>query len=213
MIAGGWDGDVTLGRELLKRVCAQWPTVARPHCLVTCGAFLRFKWPEGLFLGISSHPTQRLSKRVDAAERVVRDLLESELVLRLRQVTKYLTLGVNSPLRNKVTTTGNRITSPHVELVCVVDLGSEPFRLHSTGKSYPTNSQADRLVRITDLTSHFTKLSPIGEVLILGCHDLTMFNPRARANAQGGAGAPGNLLKSLQRTGNRLPFCITRTPP
>ncbi len=25
----------------------------------------------------------------------------------------------------------------------------------------------------------------MGEVLILGCHDLTMFNPRARANAQG----------------------------
>jgi hypothetical protein len=102
----------------------------------------------------------------------------------MRQVTKYLTLGVDSPLRNKVTTTANRITSPHVELVCVVDLGSEPFRLHWTGKSYPTNSQADRLVRITDLTSHFTKLGPIGEVLILGCHDLTMFNPRARANAQ-----------------------------
>ena len=79
-----------------------------------------------------------------------------------RKVTKYLTLGVNSPLRNKVTTTGNRITSPHVELVCVVDLGSEPFRLHWTGKSYPTNSQADRLVRITDLTSHFTTLSRMG---------------------------------------------------
>ena len=28
-------------------------------------------------------------------------------------------------------------------------------------------------------------LSGIGEVLVLGCHDLTMFNPRARANARG----------------------------
>jgi ATP dependent DNA ligase domain len=186
VIAGGWDGDVTLGRELLKQVCAQWPTVARPHCLVTCGAFLRFAWPEGLLPGNFLAPNPETVEGLrDAAERVVRDLLESDLVLRLRQVTKYLTLGVDSPLRNKVTTTANQITSPHVELVCVVDLGSEPFRLHWTGKSYPTNSQADRLVRITDLTSHFTKLGPIGEVLILGCHDLTMFNPRARANAQG----------------------------
>jgi hypothetical protein len=115
----------------------------------------------------------------------VRDLLESELVLRLREVTSYLTLGVDSPLRNKVTTTGNRITNPHVELVCVVDLESEPFPLHWTGKSYPTNSQADRLIRMTDLTSHFTTLRRLGEVLTLGCHDLTMFNPRARANARG----------------------------
>ncbi|MDE2185067.1 MAG: hypothetical protein KGJ78_18795, partial [Alphaproteobacteria bacterium] len=38
VIAGGWDGDVTLGRELLKQVCAQWPTVARPHCLVVADA-------------------------------------------------------------------------------------------------------------------------------------------------------------------------------
>jgi hypothetical protein len=186
VIAGGWDGDVTLARKLLKQVCAQWPTVARPHCLVTCGAFLRFAWPEGLLPGNFLAPDPETVEGLrDAAERVVRDLLDSELVLRLRQVTKYLTLGVDSPLRNKVTTTGNRITSPHIELVCIVDLGAEPFRLYWTGKSYPTNSQADRLVRITDLTSHFTTLSGIGEVLILGCHDLTMFNPRARANAQG----------------------------
>jgi len=186
VIAGSWDGDLALCRELLKQVCAQWPTVARPHCLVTCGAFLRFAWPEQLLPRSFFAPDPETVERLrDAAERLVRDLLESELVLKLRQVTKYLTLGVDSPLRNKVTTTGNRITSPHVELVCVVDLNSEPFRLHWTGKSYPTNSQADRLVRITDLTSHFTTLSGIGEVLVLGCHDLTMFNPRARANAGG----------------------------
>ena len=148
VIAGGWDGDVTLGRELLKQVCAQWPTVARPHCLVTCGAFLRFAWPDQLLTRSFLSPEPETVERLrDAAERVVRDLLESELVLRLRQVTKYLTLGVDSPLQNKVTTTGNPITSPHVELVCVVDLNSEPFRLHWTGKSYPTNNQANRLVR------------------------------------------------------------------
>ena len=186
VIAGRWDGNLVLCRELLEQVCTQWPTNARPHCLVTCGASLRFAWPEQLVPGSFFAPEAATVKRLrDAAERVVRDLLKSELVLRLRRVTRYLTLGVDSPLQNKVTTTGNRITSPHVELVCIVDLNPEPFRLCWTGKSYPTTGQADRLVRETDLNSHFLMLNGIGEVLVLGCHDLTMFNPRAQASARG----------------------------
>jgi hypothetical protein len=106
VIAGSWDGDVALCRELLNQVCTQWPTVARPHCVVTCGAFLRFVWPEQLLPRSFLEPDLETVERLrDAAERVVRDLLESEFVLRLRQVTKYLTLGVDSPLQNKVTTT------------------------------------------------------------------------------------------------------------
>jgi hypothetical protein len=31
-----------------EQLCAQWPTNARPDCLVTCGAFLRFAWPDQL---------------------------------------------------------------------------------------------------------------------------------------------------------------------
>ena len=130
----------------------------------------------------------------------IRNLLKSELVLRLRRVTRGLTLGVDLPLQNKVTTTGNRIASPHVELVCIVDLKSEPFHLHWTGKSYPTTGQANRLVRVTDLSSHFLMLNGIGEVLVLGCHDLTMFNPRARANAQGWREHTWKAFESLRKT-------------
>jgi len=102
LIAGRWDRDVVLCRELLEEVCAQWPTSARPHCLVTCGAYLRFAWLERLLPRSFFAPEPETLERLrDAAERVVRDLLKSELVLRLRPVTSYLTLGVDSPLQNK----------------------------------------------------------------------------------------------------------------
>jgi hypothetical protein len=165
VIAGRWNGDVASCRGLLEQVCSLWPTAARTHCLVTCGAFLRFGWPEQLLPNNFLTPEQGTIKSLtQAAERVVRDLLDRQLVLRLRQVTTYLSLGIDTPLHAKMTTRGNRITNAQAEMVCVVDLSSEPFRVHWTGKSYPSKSQEGRLVRITDITSHFTKLRGIGEV-------------------------------------------------
>ncbi len=177
---------------------------------MTCGAFLRFAWPEQLLPTRLPPKAVTIERLRDTAERVVRNLLKSELVLRLRRVTRYLTLGVDSPLQNKVTTTGNRIASPHVELVCIVDLKSEPFHLHWTGKSYPTTGQANRLVRVTDLSSHFLMLNGIGEVLVLGCHDLTMFNPRARANAQGWREHTWKAFESLAK--RRKPLAVLHHP-
>jgi len=64
----------------------------------------------------------------------------------------------------------------------VVDL--QNGEMHFTGKSYPTCNQEKRLLRVSDLNSHFISLG--GEkTMVLGCHDLTMFNPRANAKALG----------------------------
>ena len=74
---------------------------------------------------------------------------------------------------------------PHpVELVAVVDVVAGKV-IRWTGKSYPTSSQEQDLVQVTDLRSHLLELA--GErVLVLGCHDLNMWSPRSRANqAQG----------------------------
>jgi hypothetical protein len=57
-------------------------------------------------------------------------------------------------------------------------------RFHVTGKSYPTPQQEQKLIRIPDLESHFLNLE-CGSVMILGCYNLSMFNPRGRAVAQG----------------------------
>ena len=50
-----------------------------------------------------------------------------------------------------------------------------------TGKSYPVASQEAKLVQLVDIGSHLIEIA--GErVLVLGCHDLIVFNPRSRAN-------------------------------
>jgi hypothetical protein len=186
IVASTWQGDVPAARRLLKELCLAWPHDLKVDCLVTCGAFLRFDWPTCLpavhdYLHPAPAAVDVLKKE---AQHACDSLLDSELAARLAQCARYLTIGVDSPLQNKITTTRNRITAPHVELVCVVDLQAQPPQYCCTGKSYPTSAQADKLVRIGDLQTHFLNLD-IGKVMVLGCHDLTMFNPRAWAKAEG----------------------------
>jgi len=92
----------------------------------------------------------------------------------LREVTDYITLGVDS-YKEKISTTRNYINQPHIELVFLVDLKNNKF--YWTGKSYPASGQQNGLVRITDLKSHFLDLN-VGKLMILGCHDLMMFSNR-----------------------------------
>lgn len=71
-----------------------------------------------------------------------------------------------------------------VELVAVVDV--QYGKVRWTGKSYPVGWQEKRLVQVADLKSHCLKIA--GErVLVFGCHDLNMFNPRGRANQRQGS--------------------------
>ncbi|MBS7281488.1 MAG: hypothetical protein KIH09_16850 [Candidatus Freyarchaeota archaeon] len=101
---------------------------------------------------------------------------------KLKEVTDYVTLGMDS-YKEKISTTQNYISQPHVELVFFIDLKNNKF--YWTGKSYPTPSQQSGLVRISDLRTHFFELDDVGKVMILGCHDLTIFNPRSDAVASG----------------------------
>ena len=69
---------------------------------------------------------------------------------------------------------------PHAELVFLFKVPSGE-RIGVTGKSYPLASQEHTLVHASDLASHFMEAA--GErVLVLGCHDLNLFSPRAYAN-------------------------------
>lgn len=69
-----------------------------------------------------------------------------------------------------------------MELVCLVDLRTGAR--HWTGKFYPTSSQERTIIRFTDLKSHFVDLD-CGKTMVLGCHDITVFNRRSQANAGG----------------------------
>ncbi len=69
------------------------------------------------------------------------------------------------------------LRKPHIELVGVYN-----GEWHFTGKSYPTVDQQKGLIK-ADLQSHFMELKD--KVMVLGCHDLTIFNPRAIAVVRG----------------------------
>ena len=51
-------------------------------------------------------------------------------------------------------------------------------------REYPTSGQERGLVRNPHLNDHIFD-TEYGTALILGCHDLTIFNPRSQSNAEG----------------------------
>jgi hypothetical protein len=107
--------------------------------------------------------------------------LTKDLTERLRACSDYLTLGVDTR-KDKVSTSEEIIEQPHAELVCLVDLRTGS--IHWTGKFYPTNGQQRSIVRFPDLESHFVNLGG-APIMILGCHDLSVYSRRAQVKAQG----------------------------
>ncbi|HPU23972.1 MAG TPA: hypothetical protein PL149_07445 [Candidatus Kapabacteria bacterium] len=176
IIAGEWEGNLKEAWRLIEDICEKWPKDKKVKFLITCGGFLQFDWPESISwndIGDNKNPNhEAINKLIEKATEYVSSVLNDDLCRRLSEVTDYITLGVDS-VNEKISTTHNRL---HVELVFLKDL--KQGNLFWTGKSYPTSSQQNGLVRIVDLQTHFVNLD-VGKVMILGCHDLNIFNPRS----------------------------------
>jgi len=166
IISGPWNGDVSQARNLLDAVAQNWGSRLSIEFLITTGAFLRFKWPE-------SHPPvddvirpniEAVNALRDVANSEIDSLLTPELKIGLAKHTRYLTIGIDS-----------RNDRYQIEFVCIVDIQTNERKW--TGKSYPNSEQVQQLIRITDLSSHFLHLNN-RSVLVLGCHDLHIFNNR-----------------------------------
>lgn len=209
IIASEWDGNPTKAKELLETICEKWPEGRKTKFLVTCGGFLQFKWPDSLSrteIGDNKDPNENtidtlLAEAADCAKRV----LSGGLYNKLRHVTNYITLGIDTQ-KQRVSTTQNYIGQLHAELVLLIDLRRN--RPYWTGKSYPTHSQQKGLVRIPNLHTHFLDLD-IGNVMILGCHDLTIFNPRSE-NAKGWRKQVKKDFKALATL--KHPVCVLHHP-
>lgn len=180
---GDWDGNVRVAHAVLDDVASKWPHASSVKFLITCGAFITFDWPISLpAVGNNLSPSES-SLRVleENAREKVDELLSGQLMNKLSSCTRYLTLGVDSH-KSKISQTQNYIPEPHVELVCLVDLAKRTY--HFSGKSYPTTRQERGLIRNPHLDSHIVD-TEYGTALILGCHDLTIFNPRSKSRAKG----------------------------
>ena len=184
IIAGKWDGDRNKVSSLLEAVSDNWPKDIRTKFLITCGGFLQFDWPEAITIteiGDNWHPKKlTLEKLIEAASNAIDSVLDHGLIAKLSNLTDYLTIGIDSH-KDRISTIAKHRCQLQVELVCLIDLKSGAK--YWTGKSYPTSKQQNRIVLFSDLESHFMELNDFGEIMILGCHDLTMFNNRSLANA------------------------------
>mgnify|MGYP001773470770 CR=1 FL=1 len=177
IIDGKWSGISKDAKRLLENVYEKFPKGKRVKFLITCGGFIQFDWPKSVSpqgIGDNKNPNRKaLNMLVEEAKKCAKNVLSNELKEKLREVTDYITLGADSYL-NK-----DNLTKPHIELVLLVDLKTGEIS-HWTGKSYPTSMQQEGLVRISEelLETHFVKLPEVGRVMLLGCHDLKMFDPR-----------------------------------
>ncbi|WP_128693741.1 hypothetical protein [Methanoculleus taiwanensis] len=175
IIAGPWEGNITRAKALMEDIIQQWPTQDRVAFFVTPGAFLRFPWPEH-FPAPSDNlhpPEETLTLLRNTAQEYCDRLLDEKLRSDLARHADYLTIGIDSADETKS-------NGYQVEFVAVVDLKTNQY--FWTGKSYPDSPQQNRLIRVSDLSSHFIQI-PIGKVMVLGCHDLKMFSNRGRAAA------------------------------
>ncbi|MBS1754400.1 MAG: hypothetical protein KF741_06455 [Ferruginibacter sp.] len=146
--------------------------------VVTPGGFLKFEFPKNLQKGIEVEELEQ--KHIPAfqaeAESTIKKFLASinrNTFKNLQKTADYLTIGIDGH---------NPGNYHHIELVAVYDLHKEII-VNWTGKFYPTENQKRDLVKINDLNSHFLKLNN-QNVVILGCHDLSVFNPRGQAVAR-----------------------------
>ena len=210
IIAGSWSGDITNARQILEDVVEAWPKGKKVNFLLTCGGFVTFDWPDSLSysdIGDNRFPEQRaVNLIIEEARRNVKLLLNDQLRQKLSECSRYMTIGVDTS-KSKISTTGNYISEPHVELVFLIDLENDNY--YWTGKSYPTPSQEKGLVRINDLHTHFFDCD-LGKIMTLGCHDLTVFNPRSDATARGWRKKVKDEFKRLSR--KEKPLIVLQHP-
>lgn len=172
-----WSREPEECKRLLEDIYKSWPKDVKVKFLITCGGFIEFDWPEGISLKEIGDPLEPnievVNELVKKATEVVNFVLSDDLCNKFKQFTDYITLGVDSHKEKG----SLKLKHPHIELVFLKDLNKN--KIYWTGKSYPTNDQKNNLVRISDLKTHFLNLD-IGKIMILGCHDLTIFNPRSK---------------------------------
>jgi len=144
--------------------------------LVMAGGALFGIWPDNLVNGYSIENLEgkHFKRFLDAGTDVLSYFLEEAFknsFNKLKDTVDYLTIGVDIH---------NPENYQHVELVGLADLKEDD--IFWTGKFYPTESQKKDLVKIKELKSHFFTINN-QNVVILGCHDLNVYNPRGQANA------------------------------
>lgn len=164
IISDNWSGKPEVVKKFLEEVCNNWPNGSKVEFLMGCGGLVKFNWPKS---PVEKPDFELLTRE---AEKTVKNIFDDNLINQLGRITDYISFGVDSCKSPE----GN-FNAPHVELVCMVDLKNK--KIHWTGKSYPFIEQEKGLIK-APLESHFISLNN-KNIMVLGCHDLSVYNPRS----------------------------------
>lgn len=145
--------------------------------ILTPGGFLTFDFPNSLRydLDIPKAEEQSILQLQKEANNKINEFFSSlppTTFKKLKETADFFTIGIDGK---------NPINDQNIELVAIYDLKKEKV-VEWTGKFYPIDSQRKILIKINNLDTHFVKLNN-QRVLILGCHDLNVYNPRGQAAA------------------------------
>lgn len=178
IVINGWpsSNEKTLEGWLFRCITQLKAKGEKTKFLITPGGFALGDFPENWDepCGWASSKDS-LPLLIPHALPVVNRIVSKRVVEAARKTVKYLTLSVDLRSLN---------TDLHAELIAIFDINTESI-INWTGKSYPTMNQENKLVHITDPSTHLFKLGK-DRALILGCHDLNVFNGRALANQKPG---------------------------
>lgn len=146
--------------------------------IITPGGLLSFVFPDELqdHIDIDKIAENDLELIQIEAGNVIRkffDKLRKSSFEKLQKIADYITIGIDG---------SNSKYTQFIELIAIYNL-KEKKVIRWTGKFYPTEGQKRRLIKFNNLDSHFIVLNN-QKVVILGCHDLHVYNPRGQAAAK-----------------------------
>ncbi len=145
--------------------------------ILTPGGFLIFDFPESIdYVADYKDPEQEtitlLQKKANKEIVSFFKGLTPGVFKQLQKTADYFSIGIDGYSRGGY---------QRIELVAIYDLKKKKV-IHWTGKFYPVGYQESSLIRFNDLDTHFIELNN-QRVMLLGCHDLTVYSPRGRAAA------------------------------
>lgn len=171
--------------------------------ILSPGGFLRFNWPKKYinFISEENHPAairQLISLADVELSKFIKIILKK---YDIKNITDYISIGIDS---------NNYSNKQNIELVALYDVKKSKI-VNWTGKFYPTEEQRETLIRIDDLQSHFYQTNKY-KVMILGCHDLSAFNPRGQANANPAGWKSKTSNKFIKLARNYKPNLVLQHP-
>ena len=174
--------------RILADTFKRWPSGLHARFLVLPGGFAEAPWPKKWKgrSGWTSRPEDVRNLIAASAEKELPRILTPAVLKAAKGKVDYLTFGID-------VLSENGLRDPHAELVVVYNV--KTGKTAWTGKSFPTASQEEKLVQVSDLNTHFLEIDG-RRVMILGCNDLNLFNPRVAAVADPD-GLRGQMVRKM----------------